>query len=452
LPRLLLLLLLLQWFWHHFPGRNIDKGRRFTRRLMAHILMNTCTAHPYGVSTESGNEDGTSHNSVDPEPLVKWNSDQWTGLLDSINYLQTLVIRKDAKINYSCPSDVAADAGVVNSEVATASWFTKKFKLLDDQITIHQMLSPIRNALEMQARKTGNDKIMKKGLDRVCQQVGSLSDDTNAKEALLTLFDQKEDGSLSLKTSLSDLKKAIDDPPFDLCFFQSSVENCMHRLNLFLSDNKDCVLIQARYTIPKASELYRTLNPSVESRVAIASARRRKNVLGLEKAKLNELRRGRAALTSGHGDDPLNAAVEAAQGAQPSADQEDGEQAKDSTEKNKRKRAPRLRIVDEIEEDDDFNHTAPGLSQVPRRKRRSSTEGKGPPPVLPDEGIFDEEGKVRKRLRWTDEEKLCVREGVKVHGTGKWVKIKHDYAAILRNRTPVQIKDCWRTMTKNQEV
>eukprot|EP00977_Amphora_coffeiformis_P003584 scaffold701_cov158-Amphora_coffeaeformis.AAC.12 len=434
-------------------SRNIDKGRRFTRRLMAHILMNTCTSNPYGVSADDETEDGDDHKPVDPEPLVKWNVDQWTGLLDSINYLRSLVIRKDAKINYSCPSDVGTDAGLVNSDVAAAPWFTKKFKLLEDQITIHRILAPIRDALEMQARKTGNDKIMKKGLDNVCLQVARLREDMNAKEALLTLFDRDEDGSLTLKTSLSDLKRALDAPPFDLCFFQSSMENCMHRMNLFLSDRKDCALIQARYTIPKASELYRTLNPSIDARVAEASARRRQNVVAMEKAKLDELRRGRAALKSGHGDDPLDAAMEAAQGAKPSADGEDGEKPKDS--EKKRKRVPRLKIVEEIEEDEedeDVNETAAGLSQVPRRKRRSSPGQKDPSPVPPDEGIFNESGKVLKRLRWTDEEKLCVKEGVKVHGVGKWKEIKNDYAAILRNRTPVQIKDCWRTMTKNQEV
>ena len=45
-----------------------------------------------------------------------------------------------------------------------------------------------------------------------------------------------------------------------------------------------------------------------------------------------------------------------------------------------------------------------------------------------------------------------VKEGVKRHGAGKWMEIKKEFGQVLRNRTSVQIKDCWRTMSKNNEV
>ena len=422
---------------------------------MAHVLVHTCTSHPYEIEPE---EDTEEESDDQPEPLLTWTVEQWSGVLESFECLRKVLIRKDAKMNYIRPSDVGKNAGTVDSELATAPWFKKKFKVMEEQITIHRILAPIREALEAQVRRTGKEKaIKKKDLDDVRHQIDSLGEESAVKEALLTLFHRQEDDSgnkfLHLK-GLNELRDVLADLPFNLCHFQYSVESCMHRLNQFLAKGKDCALIQARYTIPKASELHRTLAPNIDARVAASSARRRQNANALEKAKLNELRRGRAALKTGHGDDPLDAAVEAAQGAKPSADQEDGERPRES-DKNKRKRVPRLTIVDEMEEDDDddANETAAGLSQVPRRKRRSAVGGEEPPPgPPPDEGIFDENGKVLKRLKWTDEEKACVKEGVKVYGVGKWVSIKTDYAEILRNRTPVQIKDCWRTMTKNQEV
>lgn len=418
---------------------------------MAHILTHTCTAHPHGVNDD--------YNSGDLEPLVKWDESQWdeSGLLGSFRLLRSLVIRQDAKINYTDKSDIENNAGDLNSEIANAPWFEKKFKLMEEQISIHTILSPIRNALEMQVRRTGKDSIGKKKLDKVCHDVGNLPEDSHVKEALLTLFETHDDDNgdkprLVLK-GLSELNDLLNGPPFDLVHFQSAVENLIHRINQYLTNGRDCALIQARYTIPKESALYRTLQPRLDVRVATFSAHHRKNAISLERAKLNELRRGREALKSGHGDDPLDAAVEASHGAKPSDEQEDGEQPKGSGKK-KSKRAPRLTIVEDMDEDEDedVKEAAAKLSEVPRRKRKSAAAENSLQPIPPDEGIFDENGKVLKRLRWTEEEKMCVREGVKLYGVGRWKEIKSDYEAILRNRTPVQIKDCWRTMTKNDEV
>jgi hypothetical protein len=70
----------------------------------------------------------------------------------------------------------------------------------------------------------------------------------------------------------------------------------------------------------------------------------------------------------------------------------------------------------------------------------------------PDEGIFQvTTGLVLKRLPWTQEEKTAVRDGFETYGreTKKWKKIKDGSPDVLRNRTTVQIKDCWRTMNPN---
>jgi hypothetical protein len=58
----------------------------------------------------------------------------------------------------------------------------------------------------------------------------------------------------------------------------------------------------------------------------------------------------------------------------------------------------------------------------------------------------------QKRKRWTDEEKEAVKQGIAQHGVGRWALIKSDWAMELRDRTSVQIKDCYRTMLKRGEL
>jgi hypothetical protein len=70
-------------------------------------------------------------------------------------------------------------------------------------------------------------------------------------------------------------------------------------------------------------------------------------------------------------------------------------------------------------------------------------------------GVITTTGNVtqpHKKIFWTKEETMAVKQGVKTHGEGKWLEIKTEHADILRNRTSVQIKDRWRIMKRNNEV
>ena len=445
---------------------------------MAHILTHSCAAHPYGLKS-----DEVVRHHHDLEPLVKWDASQWQGLRESFYLLRNLMLRKDAVINYLQEDDVLPDGGEVDGERRNSSLFKKSFRLLMDQIAIHRILSPIRNALEVQTRKTGKESIGKKKLKEVWADIRSLDDKSIVKEALLDLFDlteesdegeeegekrsTKKNSDLPKLKSLSELAMILQFPPFDLCRFQNRVEHLLHQFNQIVSGGEDCALIRARYTIPIGSALYQTLEPSLSARVAILSARRRKDNQEIDKASLEDLRRGRAALKSigRHGNDPLDAAVRIAKkaGKVPAAEDSefDDDEEEESREqvasrrhhesrKSPRKRRAKLTIVEQIEEDEEEGVAT--LSQVPKRLRPNAPLIGGQHSIPPDEGIFDENGKVVKRLKWTDEEKLSVKEGVRKFGIGKWKDIKAEYNAILRNRSAVQIKDCWRTMAKNNEV
>lgn len=287
--------------------------------------------------------------------------------------------------------------------------------------------------------------------------IQKLEDDSMAADALLALFnvnkaDYKGKPLPSLK-GLSHMKNILRKPPFDLCYFQESVENFMHRSNCIISGDRDCALIEAQYAIPSDSVLAETLAKRIDHRVISFSARQRRAVASAAAEDLDDLRRGRVALNNEHGDDPLDAAVQAARTARASAGNDDNDDGiEPDTPGEKRKDGPRLTILDEIEEDEEAERAK--LSRIPKRRRRSNRKATSPYAhmALPDDGIFDEEGKVLKRVRWTEEEKICVKEGVRKHGIGKWKQIKLDHDKILRNRTVVQIKDCWRTMSKKNEV
>ena len=113
---------------------------------------------------------------------------------------------------------------------------------------------------------------------------------------------------------------------------------------------------------------------------------------------------------------------------------------------------------------------AAGVAPVPGAVAAGATglsfnTGQNPhiPPVMPLETFVThapittpiamphpDEGKRRKRF--TNEEKEAVKKGVEQYGPGDWKSIKNHYLGILHHRTPVQIKDCFRTMVKRGEV
>ncbi|NWT82474.1 TERF2 factor, partial [Lanius ludovicianus] len=52
----------------------------------------------------------------------------------------------------------------------------------------------------------------------------------------------------------------------------------------------------------------------------------------------------------------------------------------------------------------------------------------------------------RSLQKWTLQESEWIKEGVKKYGEGRWKAICLKYP--FQNRTPVMIKDRWRTMKK----
>lgn len=125
----------------------------------------------------------------------------------------------------------------------------------------------------------------------------------------------------------------------------------------------------------------------------------------------------------------------------------------------KKKSAKTLKFTDSEEEDSEDEDDAKAgttLSEVPDRpviRTAPASAEKKPKPAtqmlthrhhLPSGAI--------KRKKFTDEEKSAIKLGVERFGFGKWAKIKEYYSDELRDRTSVNIKDCYRTMMKKNEV
>ncbi|XP_060109887.1 LOW QUALITY PROTEIN: telomeric repeat-binding factor 2 [Heteronotia binoei] len=98
---------------------------------------------------------------------------------------------------------------------------------------------------------------------------------------------------------------------------------------------------------------------------------------------------------------------------------------------------------------------APQLPRLPKRRWRSWREEKDT--WSEEEDLFDHMSSGgestntsvtsgAKKQKWTAEETEWIREGVKKYGEGNWKAIFKAYR--FRKRTPVMIKDRWRTMKK----
>lgn len=233
---------------------------------------------------------------------------------------------------------------------------------------------------------------------------------------------------------IKELVAVLDSRPFSLHYLQDKMETMLRKMGTSALGTEDPVLFRLRYQItPRSNVAAVAATPPVARHSG-------KKASKASKADMDRLRNSRQALGESHGEDPLEESRKvAAEAVGETMDEGDA-----------KKRG--LTIEEMLDADDlDDEHERVALSEMPRKRARrvSTPKAKFPPP---DEGLFNEEGKVTYRRKWTEEEKEALKQGVSQFGVGKWAKIKEKYAEILRNRTSVQIKDCWRTMTRNNEV
>jgi Myb-like DNA-binding domain len=199
-------------------------------------------------------------------------------------------------------------------------------------------------------------------------------------------------------------------------------------------------------------------------------------------AELHRLREERNRLGTTHGDDPIAEAVRVASRLVDRDDGRDGFEVNTSTSNvaavgnrggggqrlyDEKKSAQQVKFdtTDESESEDDeslaslrerdrpirlgalpiTSRPSNDFQNTPGRRTQRQEEEEGAEFPSPNDNVV-------KRRFWTREEKQAVKQGVERYGMGDWSRIKAEFAVVLRHRTNVQIKDCWRTMIRRGEV
>ncbi|KAL7557795.1 hypothetical protein ACA910_003840 [Epithemia clementina (nom. ined.)] len=445
----------LAFFWNAHPAKGVGYGRRFVLLFLAELLVIACGRPPH----DSDIPDGTPKRF---QPLYALDRPRWDDLESDLAKVRVLLLRKDATVNYSSVTDTQDDASEVDLGRSKSPLFAGKFDTVVQLIQINKAIAPIRKKLEDQIdAKVGNfsSTISQSKIDEIVQHLETVNN-VQVHQAVLSLFTEnqthKSPAEESVPSGNNRLSLIEDDllanklrsAPFDLVYFQQKFESLLHRLTYEVFRRDQSVLMGLRYTIPPDSPLDELLRTPRKIRRHVqerndnhASAFHHDPVQGNYQTNTHA---SRVAI-------PLENAAPPSEHSRLSEKRRSGMSTKASGTSFT---APCLEIVEDLDSDDRDEHLGRArLSKHVKRARvekiRRSTEDDE---VAPDPGIFDDLGKVKRRFRWTEQEKNCVKIGVQKFGIGRWALIKKEYAQILRNRTSVQVKDCWRTMTKSGEI
>jgi hypothetical protein len=256
-----------------------------------------------------------------------------------------------------------------------------------------------------------------------------------------------------------DVKKRVEE--LDLQQFQDEMDELVNNLNFSVYGQRVPELIRLRYQLPRRA---RRVFSAAEPAAATLDDNQEEEDYDIEEVEGEEdsesrkpsarsaikaLRKRRAALKATVRD-PLEIsrriAARAVGGSRAGNDQE-STLAASARSKEQRRNSSASSDEDSDDENIQLSDLAP-----PSKRRSIKSSHRYDTEHPPDDGLFDENGNVKVRRKWTDEEKTAVRLGVAKHGVGKWAHVKKEYADVLRNRTSVQIKDVWRTMANHGEI
>jgi hypothetical protein len=294
----------------------------------------------------------------------------------------------------------------------------------------------------------------------------------NAKEGsvlkdLHQIFDNSS-GNPALKM-VWELEPVLCNEPFSLETFQKKLESLLQGWNNSLFGHVGSVLVRAQYRIdePRAQQASNAVNDTS---------------VGKKKKKKRRHEESKVLLKEEPGDDEIMSVGKSLRDDEEapkknkrafvdmSEESEDvsinllqEERAKENKQGarggglyDRKKSAASITFEEDSDEEEQERIK---LSEVPPNRTAPNSRKSDQNPMtyqgaVPDEGTYNEKGKVIKRRKWTDEESDAVKSGFRKHGHcyDKWVKIKEHYPEILKNRHHMQIKDKWRTMVSCGEA
>jgi Myb-like DNA-binding domain len=304
-----------------------------------------------------------------------------------------------------------------------------------------------------------------------------------------------------LKSNRQELNDLLASKAFDLVYLQEKLQIVLLRFNGEVYGKQVPVLVKLRYSFEPSctrhldrrakqasNELYKFIVATEQKPRArytamrsliikkkppedVATAAKKAKKTKKNKKDLHEVKKGGRAAKPDPEGVPADDTAEGDTTATPTDNAKKGRGTRGS-KKHSLSQQPDLLDLFDLDDKDDANEAAKMSQGAAKKPRIVANSGHGGASSLavgisaatdddpnshwnlppPDHGIFDQMGKVLRRIKWTDEEKNAVREGVRTLGVGKWMDVKKKYPFVLKNRTSVQIKDCYRTMSKNKEM
>ena len=394
-----------------------------------------------------------------------------------------------------------------SQHLANSKSFNQKYSIVEKTCQMNLLLSPIRQTIEAQivADATGPPTDISEVDVKTLHAAAASCDSVVVRKHLYRLFlpsddndpastsnDEDEDDDFAppqaILKNIEDLKEVLRTKPLDLLWLQSRIdrliwlwnEECFGTNQPYLNLIKYHDAERGGLTVKTRTPLNRGHGLSATNRSSdpkTPPARDKEERVDV----LETLKRRRNALNKNHGDDPLIESRKLAATTKPKAkattevvpaknilyegkksniavhfdDSEDEDEIKDDDDDDDEE--------EEGENGDNDNEGRVRLPKLPKKRRimkspSATQEGTssgasriytGPPP---DDGIFDDNGNVKHRNPWEEEEMVALLSGLEKYGLGKWVYIKQEYGYILRNRTTVQLKDKFRNMKKNGEL
>lgn len=486
-------------------GKQYDHGRLYNRTIIANVVGRICGRHAYADPDEVPQDDDQTPSDC----LIDFTPTKWKKSIDQFESLRESLIQNDAsmiilpsKVDENGEEDLPEGDGGINEAHESHPDFSKEYDKMLDRMKFHMCLSHVRPQLETAIQKDSmesadsvvipHDDIV--AFDSAIRYAEFV--DSKYANILYDLLNKQNNQSirhsyvgLHLK-SFGEIKQtfALYSRKFDLELFQhrfiqlirrwsdlvlpvpelsslgygcTNASADVNRKPMVTLDDKENMPGSGTGTAKKSRRRQKSKDrrkpppddndPSFENAadddiVDSSSEEERGEKMGAS----NNLKRKTKALMK-KVKDPLDECVAIAQSARPLKNAEDSGSEDDSTDDDekavktpsfrKKKKSTRLSFTDS--ESDDSEEEGVTLSEVPTRYKPKK-HANSPMQIT----VSHKCSARKKRKRFTEVEDGAIRNGVEEFGVGRWTEIKAMHAMELRDRTCVQMKDRWRTLTK----
>ncbi|CAB9518349.1 Myb-like DNA-binding domain [Seminavis robusta] len=481
----------LHYFWHNVYPQNKQSlhGRLSNRVKLADIVMMATHVDPYSTTDEATT---LPHE----KPLIRWNRQDWDLLEEKLEDAHTSLLRRDAN---NTVNHVDQENPEPHPSRAKYDMYNNEYTRVLKQIHVSRAICPIRHLLEADVNEQKWDfpSIEQEQLEELKSYVDAMDHgrikkfleeflEMDGEEIILNVgklkaeYHRRPFNFLKLQIDIVALLKDWSEDVFTtmappLTQFYAQYESQQHESNNNYQEGDDSSTTDESNTENQPPVKYKKRRArkdmANDKEVDDDSSRdnRKPAAKSSSRRKVQNMQHARTVLGEAV-DDPLEATYSVASRAgrsphnnniQDDSSQRDEEEplAKErgSSKKHKGKHK-KGRIIDTDEEEEE------SLANKKRRKVGSGRK-KRKDEIWDEDSDGDQKvglsslpnhpkakGPRKQRRFYSSEEKQALREGINEHGVGKWKEILDDHSEVFQGRTSVNLKDLYRTMTKNGEI